>query len=98
MFGVSYGSGWASGIVGQCGLFGLNKGLEMSDKLEMIKEQIGDALASWEESNGGKITNGWLHAANPVAIIELLAELEEKDRRIAELERIDRAADKVEGE
>ncbi len=56
------------------------------DKFNYLKEQLTAALATWQQTNGGKTTVGWMHAANPEVIEALLAELEAKDKRIAELE------------
>lgn len=56
------------------------------DKFNYLKEQLTAALATWQQTNGGKTTVGWMHAANPEVIAALLAELEAKDKRIAELE------------
>lgn len=56
------------------------------DKFNYLKEQLTAALATWQQTNGGKTTVGWIHAANPEVIEALLAELEAKDKRIAELE------------
>jgi len=57
------------------------------DKFNYLKEQLAAALATWQQTNGGKTTVGWMHAANPEVVSELLAELEEKDKRIIGLER-----------
>ncbi|HAU5712379.1 hypothetical protein ABNU44_08560 [Serratia marcescens] len=46
------------------------------DKFNYLKEQLAAALATWQQTNGGKTTVGWMHAANPEAIAALLAELE----------------------
>lgn len=56
------------------------------DKFNYLKEQLPAALATWQQTNGSKTTVGWMHAANPEVIAALLAELEAKDKRIAELE------------
>lgn len=58
------------------------------DKFNYLKEHLTAALATWQQTNGGKITVGWMHAANPEVIAALLAELEAKDKRIAELDYI----------
>ncbi|MBH2937730.1 ead/Ea22-like family protein [Serratia marcescens] len=63
------------------------------DKFNYLKEQLTAALATWQQTNGGKITVGWMHAANPEVIAALLAELEAKDKRIAELERANTSQD-----
>ncbi len=65
------------------------------DKFNYLKEQLTAALATWQQTNGGKTTVGWMHAANPEVIEALLAELEAKDKRIAELEAIRSAAEKL---
>ncbi|MEL5504977.1 hypothetical protein [Serratia ureilytica] len=70
------------------------------DKFNYLKEQLTAALATWQQTNGGKTTVGWMHAANPEVIAALLAELEDErasraqwqqnctraEERIAELE------------
>lgn len=56
------------------------------DKFNYLKEQLPAALATWQQTNGSKTTVGWMHAANPEVIAALLAELDAKDKRIAELE------------
>ncbi|CAI1579512.1 Uncharacterised protein [Serratia proteamaculans] len=53
----------------------------MDNKLSELKEQLAAALATWQQTNGGKLTVGWLHAANPEVIATLLAELEEVTRQ-----------------
>lgn len=58
------------------------------DKFNYLKEQLTAALATWQQTNGGKTTVGWMHAANPEVIAAMLAELEAKDKRIAELEQL----------
>ncbi|MDP8624886.1 MULTISPECIES: hypothetical protein [Serratia] len=57
------------------------------DKFNYLKEQLTAALATWQQTNGGKTTVGWMHAANPEVIAPLLAELEAKNERIIGLER-----------
>ncbi|MGP2976115.1 hypothetical protein [Serratia marcescens] len=52
------------------------------DKFNYLKEQLAAALATWQQTNGGKTTVGWMHAADPEIIAELLAELEDKGREI----------------
>jgi hypothetical protein len=54
------------------------------DKFSELKEQLPAAIATWQQTNGGKITVGWLHAANPEVIDALLAELDSW-KRLAEL-------------
>ncbi|PTA77139.1 hypothetical protein [Serratia sp. Nf2] len=49
------------------------------DKFNYLKEQLAAALATWQQTNGGKTTVGWMHAANPEVVSDLLAELEAKD-------------------
>ncbi|WP_199635095.1 hypothetical protein JEM67_09785 [Serratia sp. PAMC26656] len=52
------------------------------DKFSELKEHLPAAMATWQQTNGGKTTVGWLHAANPEVISALLAELEAKDSEI----------------
>ncbi|WP_370576126.1 hypothetical protein [Serratia sp. PAMC26656] len=47
------------------------------DKFSELKEHLPAAMATWQQTNGGKTTVGWLHVANPDVISALLAELEE---------------------
>lgn len=77
------------------------------DKFNYLKEQLTAALATWQQTNGGKTTVGWMHAANPEVITALLAELEDErasraqwqqnctraEERIAELERANTSQD-----
>lgn len=77
------------------------------DKFYYLKEQLTAALATWQQTNGGKTTVGWMHAANPEVIAALLAELEDErasraqwqqnctraEERIAELERANTSQD-----
>ncbi|HFI5337070.1 TPA: hypothetical protein ACGQS5_004816 [Serratia liquefaciens] len=44
----------------------------MTKQLEELKEQLPAALATWQQSKGGKITVGWMHAANPEVVGALL--------------------------
>lgn len=52
------------------------------DKFSELKEHLPAAMATWQQTNGGKTTVGWLHVANPEVISALLAELEAKDKLI----------------
>lgn len=54
------------------------------DKFNYLKEQLTAALATWQQTNGGKTTVGWMHAANPEVIAALLAELESKSAYAAD--------------
>ncbi|MGP1067145.1 hypothetical protein ACJ8LR_25585 [Serratia sp. CY56810] len=54
----------------------------MTKQLEELKDQLPAALATWQQSKGGKITVGWMHAANPEvigALLELLDGHEQED-------------------
>ncbi|MER2966814.1 hypothetical protein [Serratia ureilytica] len=46
--------------------------VNVTKQLEELKEQLPAALATWQQSKGGKITVGWVHAANPEVIGALL--------------------------
>ncbi|EKS7213032.1 hypothetical protein ACUNGS_07715 [Serratia sp. IR-2025] len=46
--------------------------VNVTKQLEELKEQLPAALATWQQSKGGKITVGWMHAANPEVIGALL--------------------------
>ncbi|HHJ0461126.1 TPA: hypothetical protein ACQDQ8_005011 [Serratia marcescens] len=66
------------------------------DKFNYLKEQLTAALATWQQTNGGKTTVGWMHAANPEVIAALLAELErEQEMRAQNLEIKTLLAEKV---
>ncbi|UTO00883.1 hypothetical protein [Serratia nematodiphila] len=56
--------------------------VSLTKQLEELKDQLPAALATWQQSKGGKITVGWMHAANPEAIgalLELLDVHEQED-------------------
>ncbi|MBH2647875.1 hypothetical protein [Serratia ureilytica] len=56
--------------------------VNVTKQLEELKEQLPAALATWQQSKGGKITVGWMHAANPEvigALLKLLDGHEEED-------------------
>lgn len=56
--------------------------VNVTKQLEELKEQLPAALATWQQSKGGKITVGWMHAANPEvigALLELLDGHEQED-------------------
>ncbi|HEI8868317.1 TPA: hypothetical protein SLG40_003879 [Serratia odorifera] len=55
-------------------------------QLEDLKEQLPAALATWQQSEGRRITVGWLHVANPEVIATLLTELEKAPQLINEAE------------
>ncbi|HFF8947697.1 hypothetical protein V6301_20300 [Serratia marcescens] len=46
--------------------------VNLTEQLEALKDQLPAALATWQQSKGGKITVGWMHAANPEVIGALL--------------------------
>ena len=46
--------------------------VNVTKQLEELKEQLPAALATWQQSKGGKITVGWMHAVNPEVIGALL--------------------------
>lgn len=46
--------------------------VNLTKQLEDLKEQLPAALATWQESEGRKITVGWMHAASPEVIGALL--------------------------
>ncbi|ASL90442.1 MULTISPECIES: hypothetical protein [Serratia] len=46
--------------------------VSLTKQLEELKDQLPAALATWQQSKGGKITVGWMHAANPEVIGALL--------------------------
>lgn len=56
--------------------------VSLTKQLEELKNQLPAALATWQQSKGGKITVGWMHAANPEvigALLELLDGHEQED-------------------
>ncbi|HEJ0329718.1 hypothetical protein I5M92_13655 [Serratia marcescens] len=56
--------------------------VNVTKQLEELKEQLPAALATWQQSKGGKITVGWVHAANPEvigALLKLLDGYEQED-------------------
>lgn len=56
--------------------------VSLTKQLEELKDQLPVALATWQQSKGGKITVGWIHAANPEiigALLELLDGHEQED-------------------
>lgn len=56
--------------------------VNVTKQLEELKEQLPAALATWQQSKGGKITVGWMHAANTEvigALLELLDGHEQED-------------------
>jgi hypothetical protein len=56
--------------------------VNVTKQLEELKDQLPAALATWQQSKGGKITVGWMHAANPEVVgglLELLDGLEQED-------------------
>ncbi|ALL36134.1 hypothetical protein AR325_03810 [Serratia marcescens] len=56
--------------------------VSLTKQLEELKDQLPAALATWQQSKGGKITVGWMHAANPEvigALLELLDVHEQED-------------------
>ena len=50
--------------------------VSLMKQLEELKDQLPAALATWQQSKGGKITVGWMHAANPEVIGALLGLLD----------------------
>ncbi|EMP6396090.1 hypothetical protein RJ492_004530 [Pluralibacter gergoviae] len=59
----------------------------MIDKqLEDLKEQLPAALTTWQQSEGRRITVGWLHVANPEVIAILLTGLEKAPQLIRQVE------------
>ncbi|ETX44530.1 Uncharacterised protein [Serratia marcescens] len=56
--------------------------VNVTKQLEELKDQLPAALATWQQSKGGKITVGWMHAANPEvvgALLKLLDGYEQED-------------------
>ncbi|HEJ7136570.1 TPA: hypothetical protein SMF95_001892 [Serratia marcescens] len=56
--------------------------VNVTKQLEELKDQLPAALATWQQSKGGKITVGWMHAANPEvvgALLKLLDGHEQED-------------------
>ncbi|MBS7522822.1 hypothetical protein FOT57_24065 [Serratia ureilytica] len=56
--------------------------VSLTKQLEELKDPLPAALATWQQSKGGKITVGWMHAANPEvigALLELLDGHEQED-------------------
>ncbi|GAA0363612.1 hypothetical protein ACTVNX_24475 [Serratia nevei] len=56
--------------------------VSLTKQLEELKDQLPAALATWQQSKGGKITVGWMPAANPEvigALLELLDGHEQED-------------------
>ncbi|WP_282677456.1 hypothetical protein [Serratia marcescens] len=56
--------------------------VSLTKQLEELKDQLPAALGTWQQSKGGKITVGWMHAANPEvigALLELLNVHEQED-------------------
>ncbi|ELQ9312355.1 hypothetical protein R3D73_005411 [Serratia marcescens] len=51
--------------------------VNLTKQLEALKEQLPAALATWQQSKGGKTTVGWMYAANPEVIGALLKLLED---------------------
>lgn len=50
--------------------------MNINQQVIYLKEQLPAALATWQQSNGGKMTVGYLHAANPEVISALVAEFD----------------------
>lgn len=50
--------------------------MNINQRIIELKEQLPAALETWKQSNGGKTTVGFLHAANPEVVAALLDELE----------------------